>query len=92
MVHSMPPVLDHLPVTDLVDAGRVKHFEILERVAVDDDQIGFEADAHAAELAFLAQNFRVVSGRMLDDLERRETRPPAAARVRGAARSRTSDR
>ena len=48
---------DHLPVADLFDPGRIKHFEIFERIAVDDYQVGFEADTHAAELVLLGPEF-----------------------------------
>ena len=40
--------LIHFAVADFFDAGWVEDFEVLERVAVDDDEVGFVADSDAA--------------------------------------------
>src|SRR5205085_11192130 len=62
--------VDGLPVSDHVNAGRIQHLEIFERVAVDDDQIGEVTGPHAAQAIIYAQNFRIVAGALLYDLER----------------------
>lgn len=57
-------------VTDLFDAEGREDFEILERVAVYDDQVSFVADADSAESVFLTEDPGTVAGCVLDDLER----------------------
>src|ERR1039458_1756946 len=61
-----------LAVADLIHAGRIEHFEILQRVSIYDDQIGGPTGSHAAQMIFLAEDFGVVAGGLLDDLERME--------------------
>src|ERR1035437_4213103 len=63
---------DFLAVADGACAARVQHLDVLERVAVHDDEVGGPADPHVAELVFLAEYLRVVAGAVLDDLERIE--------------------
>src|SRR2546425_4770255 len=62
--------VDGLAVSDFVDAGRIKHLQILERIAVHDDEVGCKPRADAAQLLFLAKYPRVVPSRVLNDLER----------------------
>src|SRR3954470_17596193 len=59
------PVLDgpldaaganRLPVLDLIYARGIEHLEVLERIAVHDDQIGTIALTNAAELILLAED------------------------------------
>ena len=63
-----------LAVLDLIDAGRIEDFQILERIAVHDDQVCLEAGAHASDLGLLAEDARVVERCMLHDLDRAEAR------------------
>src|SRR5437764_234607 len=58
-----------LPISDLIDPGGIEHLEILEWIAVDDDEIGAEARPDASELGLLAEDARVVEGRVLNDLD-----------------------
>lgn len=55
-------------VADLFRAGRVKDFEIGERVAVHDDQVRLIADADTPDRVFLAEYLRTVARRVLNDL------------------------
>ena len=75
-----------------VGAVRVQQLQVLERVAVDDQQVGDEAFADLAEPILHAEQLRAVPGRVLDHLERMEARLPRAARARARCRSRTSSR
>ena len=56
-----------------IGAVRVQQLEVLERVAVDDEEIGDEAFAHFAEPIFHADQLRAVPRRVLDHLERLES-------------------
>ena len=49
-----------LAVADLFDARGVEHFQVFERVAVDDDEVGREACADAAQAFLLAEDARVL--------------------------------
>src|ERR1041385_4867009 len=63
-----------LAVLDVVDTRGVQHLQVLEWVAVHDDEIRLEPLPHATELGLLAEDARVVEGRVLDDLDRVEAR------------------
>ena len=88
IVHSMPPpcttctrspgsrrgVVRHLAAVHQHDVGAVgiEQLQIVERVAVDDEQIGDEPLAHLADPIVEAEHARAVPGGVLDDLERIE--------------------
>src|SRR4051794_27459681 len=57
-----------------VGAVRIQQLEVLERVAVDYQQVGDEAFADLADAVFHPEQLRAVPGRVLDDLERVEPR------------------
>src|SRR6476619_4328510 len=56
-----------LAVLDLFDAHRREDFQVLERIAVDDDQVCLIADANSSESRFLSEDLGVVHSHMLDD-------------------------
>src|SRR5437588_7347696 len=58
-----------LAVADFVDSRGVKHLQVFERVAVDDEYVGHVAGADAAEARLLAQYARVVAGGVLNHFE-----------------------
>ena len=78
MVYFTPPTCSGLPVLSfsLQRAGAVEHLEVLQRILIDDHQVGQHAGADDAELRRLAlrlgERHRAVHRRGLDDLERME--------------------
>src|SRR5580698_9616308 len=66
--------MNGLAIADFVDPGGVEHLEILERIAVDDDQVGVPTRAYAAKVVLLSQDSGVVTGGLLNDFERMESR------------------
>ena len=69
IVHSTPPPRDDLAVDDDVGAGGIEQAQVLERVAVDDEQVGGEADAHLAEPVAQPEQPRAVDRRVRDHFE-----------------------
>src|ERR1700722_14645940 len=57
---------DHRQMGALIE----EQLELLQRIAVDEDEIGEGARLHDAELALLAQNLDAHEGRLRDDLQR----------------------
>ena len=66
--------LVHFSVAKLFNTGRIQNLEILKRIAIDDDQIGFVPNANTTDLVFLTKNLGIVTRHMLNDLERVKTR------------------
>src|SRR3954464_8189218 len=62
---------DHAEVTALV----LKHREVLQRIAVDQDEVGEGAGLERPELAFLAQHLGPDRRRRADDLDWRNRLP-----------------
>src|SRR5512135_2463588 len=65
-----PAGVDGLAVLHHVHPGRVEHLEVLERVAVHDDQVGRVAGPDPPEPLFLPEDPGVVERRLLDHRDR----------------------
>src|ERR1022692_1051241 len=63
-----------LAVADLFNAARVEHLQVLQRIAVDHNQVGGEPGAHAPQFLLLPEDFGVIAGVLLDDLDGVEPR------------------
>ena len=61
--------LDEFAVFEVLGAGGVEVFEVFEGIFIDEDQIGEVAFFDAAELVFHAEDFGVVFGGVLDDID-----------------------
>ena len=59
-LHAAAP--DELSVLDIKHAGGIEVLQVLERVLVDEDQVGQESPADAAQLILHSQDLGVVAG------------------------------
>ena len=83
---------DHFAVADLIGAGWIKDLEILERITIDDDQVGLEPDANAPKHILLAQNLSAVAPSRVELPSADENLLPGEVPIRGSAQIRKADR
>src|SRR4051812_36735228 len=64
--------VNDFPVAQLVDTGGIEDLEILERIAIDHNDVRKIAGSHATEVCVATEDVGVVAGGVLNDLDRLE--------------------